>query len=336
LRALSLLFVLGISQVGVAQTSTWTTLDQTIQDMFQRVREKAYDPSTNITGLAFRFSGVVRTGSIVTDTKYAVAYYRYLPTTSPYGKADLKFNLLNFHYDAAGNVRTDSEIVEDGKTVWHYIPPDKTYSVAAYDITAPTSQTASTYISDALSAADLYTPGMGGPSYATRLLRELFVNYSANGSPVNFYHPWVITPGGPTSGPGPYRDPLTRLFRNASTGLEQTTRPAADPNVYYIVYQNSYAGVLTKVMAFEIYVDPNLADGDPDKQTIRRIYMTESSPLNMLQPTNLRRKTSYTSWTIELGPTTDFSYARFTPVTTAEAPDIASWKPLLGPGAVKN
>jgi len=331
-----MLIVLGATQIGAAQTfsanAAWTAWDQSIQDMFQRLHDKAYDSSTGITGLAFDIKGVTRVGNGVTGTRQAWAFYRY-NASGPNGKADLKFNLINFHDDALGNAHTDSEVVADGKTMWHYVPDARTYSVATYDISPASSPVAATYISDALNTVNLVAPATGGPSYATRLLREIFV--TLNVSSTRFYNPWVITPTGPTSLNGPFHDILTGLYRDPATGLESTTRPVRDQNAYYIVYQNAVNGTPTKVMAFEIYVNPSLDDTDPDKQTIRRIYMTESTPQNMMAPTGLRRKTVYNSWSIDVRPTTDFSKARFTPVTVSEEPTLPQWKPLVIPAAAR-
>lgn len=337
MRTLSLLIVLGATQIGAAQTSTlnataaWTGWDQSIQDMFKRLHDKAYDSATGITGLYFHMEGVTRLGDGVTGVRQAVAYYRYNPNDAD-GKADLKFNLINSH-PMGNKSHVDSEVRADGKTMWHYVPDAMTYSVATYDISQAGSPVASTYISDALNTVNLVAPATGGPSYAMRLLSEIFVKFPANPDKP-FYSPWLITPAGPTSINGPYQDALTGLYRDQN-GLEVTKRPTRDQNAYYIVYQNSYNGTPTKEMAFEIYVNPNLDDTDPDKQTIRRIYMTDSTPQNMLAPTGLRKKTVYNTWSIEVSPITDFSNARFTPVTVTELPALPQWKPIVIPNAVR-
>jgi len=305
--------------------------------MLQRLKDRSYDAGTNVTGFSIKLDGVVRVGNRVTATKGGWAYYRYSPTSAVPGKAKAQLNFVNLRYDDAGNSHADSEIIEDGKTMWLYNPPTKTYSASNYDLTGPNAATSDTYVSDALTTANSVSPATGGPSYAIRLLNELFATKVSYTDPSqHFYHPLIVMPGGPASGVGPYKDLLTGLYRDANTGLEALRRPTRNSDYYYIVYQNSLNGNPTKVIAFEIYVDPSLPTEDPDRQTIRRIYLTESSPVSITAPVNLRGKTNYTSWTIQLKAETDFSGARFTPIAPSEIADWSAWRPIVASSPVRN
>lgn len=275
--------------------------------MFDQLRTHAYDPGTGISSLQFMVSGNERVGNATTSVMSAL-YFRYAPAGG--GRPDIKLNLAEYSAGAK-----TSEVIGDGKTLWSYSGLDRTYSAAPYGQSAPSSGNPIPALGDALSGLTRLAGPSSGAAYSARLLSEVFGATGAR------YRSWVPLPGGPYEIATAYQDPITGFYRDPITGNEQVDPPSSVTDIHYLVYNASPR----RVVAFEIYVNPAVQLGDPDRETIQRIYITESSVVH--------GKKRFLSWALRPQNPADLSAANFTQYSASAT---SGWRPVVSPAAIRS
>jgi hypothetical protein len=211
------------------------------------------------------------------------------------------------------------ELIADGNTAWSYRPASQptatyggAYSATAYNSVGPAGAPQNpNYVHDLMTALTLGTPAGGPSGYAARLVRELFGN-PATGP---LYHSWMPMPPlvGPTeiAFPPVYQDPITGLYANPTTGVEQASSPTTLPETWWVIYN----GAPQRAIAFELQ-----SSGGNGPNTVNRVYYSERQALGSV--------TRVTQWTITPVVTNDFSLANF---TAYPATRLRNWRPVIGP-----